>query len=82
MGVSGGSERLAEAEVVIAVHGGDRRDLRRREPGEDMLEIAWLGELDEVSEHDDQVGLFLREPSEGRVGHRVEPFSRKDVDPA
>jgi hypothetical protein len=46
-----------------------------------VLEIAGVGELDEVAQHDDQVDLLLPEPRERRVEPAVEVLRLVRVDP-
>ena len=78
----GRCELVAEAEVVIAVHRRERSDVRRREAAERMLQVARVGELDEVAEHEDQVDRCLAEPRERRVEAPVELLGLEGVDPA
>ena len=75
-------ELVAEADVVVPVHGRERSDVRRRQPGEDVLEIAQVRELDAVAQEQDQIDLSLGEPLERRVGAPVEVLGLEDVDPA
>ena len=75
-------ELLAEAEVVVAVHRRERRDVRRRQPREHVREIARVRELHAVAQQEDQIDPSLGEPLERRVGAPVEVLGLEDVDPA
>jgi hypothetical protein len=75
-------ERFAQAEIMISVHCRKRSDVRRRQTGEHMSEIAWVRELDAVAQKENQVGLSLGKPLERRVGAPVEVLGLEDVDPA
>ena len=67
---------------MVAVHGRERSDVRRREPGERMLQVARVGELHEVAEQEDELDPFLGEPRERLVDAPVEVLGLEDVDPA
>ncbi len=75
-------ELVAEAEVVVAVHRRERSDVRRRQPGEHVREIARVRELNAVAEEEDQIDPRLGEPRERRVDALVELLGLEDVDPA
>ena len=78
----GRGEPVAEAKVVVAVHRRERSDVRRREAAEGMLQVARVGELHEVAEHEDQVDPCLAEPRERCVDAPVELLGLEGVDPA
>jgi hypothetical protein len=67
---------------VVAVHGRDRSDVRTRETGEHVLEIAGVPELDAVAQKQDQVHVRLGEPRERGVRAPVELLGLEVVDPA
>ena len=75
-------ELLAEAEIVVAGHGRERSDARRRQPGEHVSEIARVRELNAVAQQEDQVDPSLGEPLERRVDAPVEVLGLEGVDPA
>jgi hypothetical protein len=66
---------------VVAVHGRERRDGGRRQPSEDVRQIARIPELDDVAQQEDQVDGGLGEPLERCVGAPVELLGLEDVDP-
>jgi hypothetical protein len=74
-------ELLAEAEVVVSVHRRERSDVRRRQPGEHMSEIARVCELNDVAQKENQIDPSLGERLERRVGAPVEVLGLEDVDP-
>ena len=67
---------------MVSVHRRQRSDVRRRQPGEHVSEIARIRELDDVSQQEDQIDLGLGEPRERRVGAPVEVLGLEVVDPA
>lgn len=73
---------LAEAEIVVAVHRRKRRDLRRRQTGERVSEIARVRELHDVTEKENQIDPSLGEPLERRVGAPIEVLGLEEVDPS
>jgi hypothetical protein len=75
-------ELLAEAEIVVSVHRRERRDLRRRQTGERVSEIARVSELDDVTQKENQIDPSLGEPPERRVGAPIELLGLEQVDPS
>ena len=67
---------------MVPVHGRERSDVRRRQTGEHVREIAQVRELNDVAQQEDQIDLSLGEPLERRVGAPVEVLGLEDVDPA
>ncbi len=78
----GFGKHLAEAEIVVSVHRRQRGDLRRRETGKHVSEIARVWELHDVSQQQDQIDPSFGEPLERRVGAPVEVLGLEDIDPA
>jgi hypothetical protein len=75
-------ELFPKPDVVISVHRRQWGDVRRREEGEHMSQVARILELDDVSQQKDQIDVGLGEPGEGRVGPPVEVLGLEGVDPA
>ena len=73
---------LGEADVVVPVHGRERRDVRGRQPGEDVLQVAEVRELHAVAEDHDEVDVGLGEPCERGIRSPVELLRLEWVDPA
>lgn len=74
-------ELRSEAEIMVSVHGRQRSDVRCRQPGEYMSEIARVPELNAVAQKENQVDSSLGERLECRVAAPVEVLGLEDVDP-